>query len=59
MIDLSHMQSVRLDPARRTARAEPGVTWREFDHATQTFGLAPAGGQISTAGIAGLTLGGG
>src|SRR5205807_474878 len=43
----------------RPARAEPGVTWREFDHATQTFGFATTGGQISTAGIAGLTLGGG
>jgi FAD/FMN-containing dehydrogenase len=59
VIDLSRMKSVRVDPARRTARAEPGVTWREFDHATQTFGLATTGGQISTAGIAGLTLGGG
>ena len=59
VIDLSRMKSVRVDPAHRTARAEPGVTWREFDHATQTFGLATTGGQISTAGIAGLTLGGG
>lgn len=59
VIDLSRMKSVRVDPGRRTARAEPGVTWREFDHATQTFGLATTGGQISTAGIAGLTLGGG
>jgi len=59
VIDLSRMKSVRVDPVRRTARAEPGVTWREFDHATQTFGLATTGGQISTAGIAGLTLGGG
>jgi FAD/FMN-containing dehydrogenase len=59
VIDLSRMKSVRVDPRRRTARAEPGVTWREFDHATQTFGLATTGGQISTAGIAGLTLGGG
>ena len=59
VIDLSRMKSVRVDPARRMARAEPGVTWREFDHATQSFGLATTGGQISTAGIAGLTLGGG
>ncbi len=59
VIDLSPMKSVRVDPARRTARAEPGVTWREFDHATQTFGLATTGGQISTTGIAGLTLSGG
>jgi FAD/FMN-containing dehydrogenase len=59
VIDLSRMKSVRVDPGHRTARAEPGVTWRAFDHATQTFGLATTGGQISTAGIAGLTLGGG
>jgi FAD/FMN-containing dehydrogenase len=44
---------------RRTARAEPGVTWVEFDRETQAFGLATTGGQISTTGGAGLTLGGG
>ncbi len=59
MIDLSRMKGVRVDPARRTARAEPGLTWGEFDRETQAFGLATTGGQISTTGIAGLTLGGG
>ncbi len=59
MIDLSPMKGLRVDPAGRTARAEPGVTWREFDHETQAFGLATTGGVISTTGIAGLTLGGG
>ena len=59
MIDLSPMKGVRVDPARRTARAEGGVTWGEFDRETQFFGLATPGGQISTTGVAGLTLGGG
>ena len=59
MIDLSPMKSVHVDPVRRTARAEPGVTWREFDHETQAFGLATTGGVIPTTGVAGLTLGGG
>ncbi len=59
MIDLSRMKGVRVDPARRTARAEAGLTWGEFDRETQAFGLATTGGQISTTGIAGLTLGGG
>ena len=59
MIDLSRMKSVRVDLARRTARAEPGLTWGEFDRETCIFGLATTGGQISTTGIAGLTLGGG
>jgi FAD/FMN-containing dehydrogenase len=59
MIDLSGMKGLGVDPARRTARAEPGVTWGEFDRATAAFGLATTGGLISTTGIAGLTLGGG
>src|SRR6266576_186395 len=59
MIDLSGMRSIRVDPAQRTARAEPGATWGEFDRETQAFGLATPGGQISTTGVAGLTLGGG
>lgn len=59
VLDLSPMKSVRVDPARRTARAEGGVTWGEYDQETQVFGLASPGGAISTTGIAGLTLGGG
>jgi FAD/FMN-containing dehydrogenase len=59
MIDLSAMKSVRVDPARRTVRAEPGVTIGEFDRETQAFGLATTMGVISTTGIGGLTLGGG
>jgi FAD/FMN-containing dehydrogenase len=59
MIDLSAMKGIRVDPATRTARAEPGLLWREFDHETQAFGLATVGGTISATGIAGLTLGGG
>src|SRR5467141_3423781 len=59
MIDLSRMKSVRVDPARRTARAEAGLTWGEYNRETQAFGLASTGGVVSTTGIAGLTLGGG
>ena len=59
MIDLSPMKSVRVDPARRTARAEAGLTWGEYNRETQAFGLASTGGVVSTTGIAGLTLGGG
>ena len=59
MIDLAPMKSIRVDQVARTARAEPGVLWGEFDRETQAFGLATTGGMISTTGIAGLTLGGG
>jgi FAD/FMN-containing dehydrogenase len=59
VIDLSPMKAIRVDPAARTARAQPGVKWIEFDHETQAFGLATTGGTASDTGIAGLTLGGG
>jgi FAD binding domain len=59
MIDLSPMKSVRVDPAKRVARAEAGLTWGEYNRETQAFGLASTGGVVSTTGIAGLTLGGG
>jgi len=59
MLDLSQMKGIRVDPARRTARAEAGVLWADFDRETQAFGLATTGGVISTTGIASLTLGGG
>ncbi|MEO7359782.1 MAG: FAD-binding oxidoreductase [Gemmatimonadaceae bacterium] len=59
MIDLSLMRGLRVDPVSRTARAEPGVLWKEFDHETSSFGLVTTGGTVSTTGVGGLTLGGG
>jgi FAD/FMN-containing dehydrogenase len=59
MLDLSRMRSVRVDPAARTARVEPGATLAEFDREAQAFGLATPLGINSTTGVAGLTLGGG
>ena len=59
VVDLSLMKGIHVDPAARTARAQPGVTWQEFDRETALFGLAVTGGTVSTTGIAGLTLGGG
>jgi hypothetical protein len=59
MIDLSRMRGVRVDAAHQTARADGGVTWGDFDHETQAFGLATTGGLVRQTGIAGLTLGGG
>jgi FAD/FMN-containing dehydrogenase len=59
VIDLSAMKRVRVDPGNRTARAEGGTTWGDFDHETQAFGLATTGGIVPSTGIAGLTLGGG
>ena len=59
VIDLTPMKGIRVDSRSRTAYAQGGVTWAEFDRETQLFGLATPGGNVSNTGIAGLTLGGG
>jgi FAD/FMN-containing dehydrogenase len=59
VIDLSAMKGIHEDPTGRTVRAQGGVTWGELDRETQLFGLATTGGEVSTTGIAGFTLGGG
>ncbi len=59
LIDLSPMKGIHVDPQARTARAQGGLTWNEFNRETQLHGLATTGGVVSSTGIAGLTLGGG
>ncbi len=59
VIDLRSMKRCDVDVEARIARAEGGLTWHEYDAATQKHGLASPGGAISSTGIAGLTLGGG
>jgi FAD/FMN-containing dehydrogenase len=59
MIDLSLMKGIHVDPARRVARAQPGVRVGEYDRATAVFGMATPSGVVSSTGLAGLTLGGG
>src|SRR4029077_1542415 len=59
VIDISSMKGIRVDPIARRAVAQAGLTWAEFDHETQAFGLAVTGGLVSSTGIAGFTLGGG
>jgi FAD/FMN-containing dehydrogenase len=59
MIDLSRLRSVRVNPKRRTAQADPGCNYTDFDLECQAHGLATTGGTVASTGIAGLTLGGG
>ena len=59
MLDLSAMKSVRVEPAAKRARVEPGALLGDFDRETQAFGLSTPTGINSTTGMSGLTLGGG
>ena len=58
-IDMRGMKGIDVDPNAHTVRAEAGLTWGEFDAATQEHGLAVTGGRVTTTGIAGLALGSG
>ena len=59
VIDLSQMKNIEIDKTSQTVRAQGGLTWGEFDKATQEQGLATTGGLVTTTGVAGFTLGGG
>ncbi|HET7530964.1 MAG TPA: FAD-binding oxidoreductase [Mycobacteriales bacterium] len=58
-IDLRGLKSISVDPDQRLVRAGGGLTWGEFDAATQEHGLAVTGGRVPTTGIGGLSLGSG
>lgn len=59
VVDVRPMKSVSVDPEAKTITAGGGLTWGEFDRATQQHGLAVTGGRASTTGVSGFTLGGG
>lgn len=59
VIDLSAMRDVRVDAAARSAHAQGGATWADVDQATAPHDLVTPGGEVSTTGIGGFTLGGG
>jgi FAD/FMN-containing dehydrogenase len=59
VIDVRRLKDIVVDPMAQTVRCGAGLTWGEFDQATQEYGLATTGGRVSTTGVAGLTLGGG
>ena len=59
VVDVRPMKQIEVDADARQVRVGAGVTWGEFDRATQEHGLATTGGRASTTGVAGFTLGGG
>jgi FAD/FMN-containing dehydrogenase len=59
LIDLADISDVDIDPAARTVRVGGGAHWGPVDAATADHGQATVGGQISTTGVGGLTVGGG
>ena len=59
VVDLRPMKGISIDPRARRGRAAAGLTWGEFDAATQEYRLAVTGGRVSTTGIGGLVLGSG
>src|SRR6187431_3362527 len=59
VIDLSAMKGLHIDPDRRLAWTQPGLTAGEYTAAAAAHGLATPFGDTGSVGLAGLTLGGG
>jgi FAD/FMN-containing dehydrogenase len=59
VLDLGAMKGLHIDPDRRVAWAQPGLTAGEYTVAAAAHGLATPFGDTGSVGIAGLTLGGG
>jgi FAD/FMN-containing dehydrogenase len=59
LITTGRMTGMTVDPARRVARVEAGVRWRQAVDQAAAAGLAPLCGSSPTVGVVGYTLGGG
>lgn len=59
VLNTRRRNGIRVDPATRTARIEPGVRSGALIREAATFGLAPLNGASPLVGTVGYTLGGG
>jgi FAD/FMN-containing dehydrogenase len=59
VIDLSDMKALDIDPGRRTAWAETGLTASEYTTAATRHRLVTGFGDTGSVGLGGITLGGG
>jgi FAD/FMN-containing dehydrogenase len=59
VIDLSRMKDIWVDPIKRVAQVQAGLTLGAFVRQSQAYGLATTTGTVSGTGVGGLTLGGG
>ena len=59
VVDLGAMRRTEIDPERRVATVDAGLTLADLDDATARFGLATPTGIVSVTGLSGLALGGG
>ena len=59
VIDLSAMKDIAIDPERRVARVQPGLTWAEYAVEANKYGLATSSGDVGSVGVGGLIMGGG
>ncbi|GAA4787951.1 FAD-binding oxidoreductase [Actinomycetospora chlora] len=59
LVSTRHLDSVRVDPATRTAVVGGGARWQQVIAAATPHGLAPICGSSSHVGVVGFCLGGG
>ena len=59
VLDLADMNALEIDPERRTAWAQTGLTAGAYTTAAGAYGLATGFGDTGSVGIGGITLGGG
>src|SRR4051812_33970637 len=59
LVKTHRMRAVKIDPAARVARVEPGTLWMDVTYPAAEHGLAPLAGSSPDVGVAGYVLGGG